>query len=176
VCSGWVICSHRCLTCFKGLCCVCTQVTGSVVSNWPLCEFWTCVLWIFGIYILFLNFLRHQTMDKVQKYNSFNTNTPSSESYRNYCLSHVSKILPLLHRFVISQEKTALPQTSDYCYNYVIMLMSSKEKTVFLPPSPPHAHCCWLLCITHFFLSILHRLPSDSFITKYPALFQSNII
>jgi len=26
--------------------------------------------------------LRHQTMDKVQKYNSFNTNTPSSESYR----------------------------------------------------------------------------------------------
>jgi len=28
--------------------------------------------------------LRHQTMDKVQKYNSFNTNTPSSESYRNY--------------------------------------------------------------------------------------------
>jgi hypothetical protein len=37
------------------------------------------------VYIfLFLNFLRHQTMDKVQKYNSFNTNTPSSESYRNY--------------------------------------------------------------------------------------------
>jgi len=25
-------------------------------------------------------------MDKVQKYNSFNTNTPSSESYRNYKL------------------------------------------------------------------------------------------
>jgi hypothetical protein len=28
--------------------------------------------------------LRHQTTDKVQKHNSFNTNTPSSESYRNY--------------------------------------------------------------------------------------------
>jgi len=28
--------------------------------------------------------LRHQTMDKVQKHNSFNTNTPSSESYRNH--------------------------------------------------------------------------------------------
>jgi len=28
--------------------------------------------------------LRHQTMDKVQKHNSFSTNTPSSESYRNY--------------------------------------------------------------------------------------------
>jgi len=26
-------------------------------------------------------------MDKVQKYNSFNTNTPSSESYRNYLAS-----------------------------------------------------------------------------------------
>jgi hypothetical protein len=29
-------------------------------------------------------FLRHQTMDKVRKHNSFNINTPSSESYRNY--------------------------------------------------------------------------------------------
>jgi len=26
-------------------------------------------------------------MDKVQKHNSFNTNTPSSESYRNYLRS-----------------------------------------------------------------------------------------
>jgi len=32
--------------------------------------------------------LRHQTMDKVQKYNSFNTNTPSSESCRNYLLTY----------------------------------------------------------------------------------------
>jgi len=29
-------------------------------------------------------------MDKVQKYNSFNTNTPSSESYRNYLKVKVS--------------------------------------------------------------------------------------
>jgi hypothetical protein len=56
VCSGWVICYHRCLTCFKGLCCVCTQVSGSVVSNWPLCKFWTCVLWFFGIYIFIPQF------------------------------------------------------------------------------------------------------------------------
>jgi hypothetical protein len=28
-------------------------------------------------------------MDKVQKYNSFNTNTPSSESYRNYLMIHI---------------------------------------------------------------------------------------
>jgi len=32
--------------------------------------------------------LRHQTMDKVQKYNSFNTNTPSSESYISFILFH----------------------------------------------------------------------------------------
>jgi hypothetical protein len=34
-------------------------------------------------------------MDKVQKHNSFNTNTPSSESYRNYltidkCMKHTN--------------------------------------------------------------------------------------
>jgi len=29
-------------------------------------------------------------MDKVQKHNSFNTNTPSSESYRNHVLSGIS--------------------------------------------------------------------------------------
>jgi hypothetical protein len=56
VCSGWVICCHRCLTCFKGLCCVCTQVSGSVVSNLHLCEFWMCVLWFFGIYIFIPQF------------------------------------------------------------------------------------------------------------------------
>jgi hypothetical protein len=30
-------------------------------------------------------------MDKVQKHNSFNTNTPSSESYRNYLYSCIVK-------------------------------------------------------------------------------------
>jgi hypothetical protein len=55
----------------QGFMCLCTQVSGSVVSNWPLCEFWTCVLWFLVYIFLFLNFLRHQTMDKVQKYNSF---------------------------------------------------------------------------------------------------------
>jgi hypothetical protein len=29
-------------------------------------------------------------MDKVQKYNSFNTNTPSSESYRNYLIRFIT--------------------------------------------------------------------------------------
>jgi len=39
-----------------------------------------CDIW----YIFLIpQFLRHQTMDKVQKHNSFNTHTPSSESYRN---------------------------------------------------------------------------------------------
>jgi hypothetical protein len=31
-------------------------------------------------------------MDKVQKHNSFNTNTPLSESYRNHCTWHVCKM------------------------------------------------------------------------------------
>jgi hypothetical protein len=60
--------------------CVCTQVSCSVVSNWPLCDFCGCVycdiLSIFLILQICL-FFRHQTMDKVQKHNSFNTNTPS---------------------------------------------------------------------------------------------------
>jgi hypothetical protein len=38
---------------------------------------------IFSIFFQFSLFLRHQMMDKVQKHNSFNTNIPSSESYRN---------------------------------------------------------------------------------------------
>jgi hypothetical protein len=37
-------------------------------------------------------FLRHQTMDKVQKHNSFNTNTPSSESYRNYLVRSIFRL------------------------------------------------------------------------------------
>jgi hypothetical protein len=34
----------------------------------PCVNFVNVCIVIFGIYILFLNFLRHQTMDKVQKY------------------------------------------------------------------------------------------------------------
>jgi hypothetical protein len=68
----------------QGFMCVCTQVSGSVVSNWHLCEF--CGRVYCDIWYIFLipQFLRHQMMDKVQKHNSFNTSTPSSESYRNY--------------------------------------------------------------------------------------------
>jgi hypothetical protein len=40
----------------------------------------------------FCLFLRHQTMDKVQKHNSFNTNTPSSESYKNYLVVKLLRI------------------------------------------------------------------------------------
>jgi hypothetical protein len=55
-----------------------------------------CIL-ILCLYFQFLNFvcfLRHQTMDKVQKHNSFNTNTPSSESYRDSRHPHTILILP----------------------------------------------------------------------------------
>jgi hypothetical protein len=48
---------------------------------------WACALCSFVCNFYFPQFclfLRHQTMDKVQKHNLFNTNTPSSESYRNY--------------------------------------------------------------------------------------------
>jgi hypothetical protein len=80
--------------CFLGFSCavkcavagslIATGVSCSVVSNWPLCEFCGRVYCDLLSIFLILQFLRYQTMDKVQKYNSFNTNTPSSESYRNY--------------------------------------------------------------------------------------------
>jgi hypothetical protein len=71
----------------QGFTCVCAQVSCSVVSNWSLCEFCGRVYCdILSIFLIpqFCLFLRHQTMDKVQKHNSFNTNTPPSESYRNH--------------------------------------------------------------------------------------------
>jgi len=40
-------------------------------------------------------------MDKVQKYNSFNTNTPSSESYRNYAYIRLLRSL-FLALFVLN--------------------------------------------------------------------------
>jgi hypothetical protein len=54
----------------QGFMCVCTQVSGSVVSNWALCEF--CGRVYCDIWYIFLipQFLRHQTMDTVQKHNS----------------------------------------------------------------------------------------------------------
>jgi hypothetical protein len=83
----------------QGFMCVCAQVSCSVVSNWPLCEFCGCVYCdILSIFLIpqFCLFLRHQTMDKVQKYNSFNTNTPSSESYRNHEQEAVLEICVVL--------------------------------------------------------------------------------
>jgi hypothetical protein len=57
----------------QGFMCVCTQVSDSVVSNWPLCEF--CGRVYCDIWYIFLipQFLRHQMIDKVQKHNSFNS-------------------------------------------------------------------------------------------------------
>jgi hypothetical protein len=72
--------------------CVCAQVSCSVVSNWSLCDLFVdvCILIYLSFNLLsiifnffqFCLFLRHQTMDKVQKHNSFNANTPSSKSYK----------------------------------------------------------------------------------------------
>jgi hypothetical protein len=44
-------------------------------------------------------------MDKVQKYNSFNTNTPSSESYRNYLYMYQFKIIAALSEHKNSLKK-----------------------------------------------------------------------
>jgi hypothetical protein len=60
----------------QGFMCVCTQVSCSVVSNWHLCDFCGRVYCdILSIFLIpqFCLFLRHQTMDKVQKHNSFNS-------------------------------------------------------------------------------------------------------
>jgi hypothetical protein len=59
----------------QGFMCVCTQVSCSVVSNWPLCEFCGrvyCDIWSIFLIPQFCLFLRDQTMDKVPKHNSFN--------------------------------------------------------------------------------------------------------
>jgi hypothetical protein len=65
----------------QGFMCVCAQVSCNVVSNWPLCDLFVdvCIV-IFCISFLipqFCLFLRHQTMDKVQKHNSFEISLPS---------------------------------------------------------------------------------------------------
>jgi hypothetical protein len=63
-------------------------------NKWPnhcseFCGRLFCDIW----YIFLIpHFLRHQTMDKVLKHNSFNTNTPSSESYRNYFVYRLTEV------------------------------------------------------------------------------------
>jgi hypothetical protein len=53
-------------------------------------------------------------MDKVQKYKSFNTNTPSSESYRNSGILLVDFVFQILIWFIIISEN---PDTSEYIIN-----------------------------------------------------------
>jgi hypothetical protein len=46
-------------------------------------------------------------MDKVQKYNSFNTNTPSSESYRSFFLTKPTDLQDNhMNRHIFIQEKS----------------------------------------------------------------------
>jgi hypothetical protein len=69
----------------------------------------------FGIYILFLNFLRHQTMDKVQKYNSFN----------EICSLHKLRI----------QINARVPTTNDRGYqirDWLIPLFNKKEFIIII--------------------------------------------
>jgi hypothetical protein len=72
---------------------------------------------IFGIYILIPQFLRHQTMDKVQKHNSFNINTPSSESSRNYRCQYVVRPLWVQPSWgVFPDERMGLSVASRYVF------------------------------------------------------------
>jgi len=53
-------------------------------------------------------------MDKVQKYNSFNTNTPSSESYRNY-LSKKKVVNELMRGVYRKEDETVTsPEVETY--------------------------------------------------------------
>jgi hypothetical protein len=63
---------------------------------WSVCGClvnWSVQVFSFFFYNFCFLFLRHQTMDKVHKHNSFNTNTPLSESYR-------SDLTQIKHRFL----------------------------------------------------------------------------
>jgi hypothetical protein len=60
-------------------------------------------------------------MDKVQKHNLFNTNTPSSESYRNKVGRYK------LYAAVLQNPKHALSRLSTFFYACLIQKLSKKE-------------------------------------------------
>jgi hypothetical protein len=77
---------------FSGFKCLCMCVYRFVTLwfvIWSFCDLYVDVL-LFALFRLLVFFvynfcflvLRHQTMNKVHKHNSINTNIPSSESYR----------------------------------------------------------------------------------------------
>jgi hypothetical protein len=115
--------------------CVCAQVDCSVVCNWSLCDLFVdvCILIYLGFNILsiifnfffqFCLFLRHRTMDKVQKHNSFCTNTPSSESYKNYLYCGWSF---LIFPEVSSQQffwTDKLKRSLRYCPNSIFCILA----------------------------------------------------
>jgi hypothetical protein len=53
-------------------------------------------------------------MDKVQKYNSFNTNTPSSESYRNYLWKRIQVTLVQFSPRLMGEETTEKSRVSEW--------------------------------------------------------------
>jgi hypothetical protein len=81
-------------------------------------------------------------MDKVQKYNSFNTNTPSSESYRNH---------------------TVLKYTSDSLYLLIFSLLSVAKENLFESPM--------LYIIRRHLKRILHRKKKAPSHTKQLLIF-----
>jgi hypothetical protein len=75
-------------------------------------------------------------MDKVQKYNSFNTNTPSSESYRNYLgkgvdrqgVRHTTCNTHCLFEEAVKGQKNAQPQQPPQHQTHPFTEGEEKEK------------------------------------------------
>jgi hypothetical protein len=60
-------------------------------------------------------------MDKVQKYNSFNTNTPSSESYRNYLTVLTSNTFVSKPSNVSAKRKWYVNSTNEACITLLLI-------------------------------------------------------
>jgi hypothetical protein len=71
-------------------------------------------------------------MDKVQKHNSFNTNTPSSESYRNYLRLKVSNITQQKKK-VTDISQTGFEPAIPYFEGPTLFGTGSVVKTVNVP-------------------------------------------
>jgi hypothetical protein len=65
-------------------------------------------------------------MDKVQKYNSFNTNTPSSESYRNYQFNIILASTPL-HNLILSHDILSQNLLQNSAVEMLVLLLHVLE-------------------------------------------------
>jgi hypothetical protein len=102
----------------------------------------------------FCLFLRHQTMDKVQKQNSFNTNTSSSESYRNYLctICSSSSRRPVWKLFDTPSYMSLFTKLQKLCFRLsgnLVCKVTQTELSIFL-------------CLTAGMRDKQHNLPIDN--------------